>query len=65
MLKIYKIFEIGYLLIAIVFFVIAFTTYSTDKNKALTLAAFAVMAIFMFFFKRYFRKKRFDNNSQK
>lgn len=65
MLKIYKIFEIGYLLIAIVFFIIAITTYNTDKSKALTLAAFAIMAIFMFFFKRHFRKKRFENNSQK
>jgi len=61
MLKIYKILEIGYLVIAIVFFINAFTTYTNDKNKALIFGVFAIMATFMFFFKRNFRKKRFEN----
>ncbi len=66
MLNVYKILEIGYLLIAIVFFINAITTFSTNKSKALIFAAFAIMATFMFFFKRHFRKKRFEeDNTQK
>lgn len=61
MLKVYKILEIGYLIIAIVFSINAVTTYTHNKNKALIMGVFAIMAIFMFFFKRNFRKKRFED----
>ena len=64
MLKVYKILEISYLIIAIVFFIEAFFTFSSNKNKAGIFAAFALMAIFMFFFKRHFRIKRIKNNNQ-
>ena len=57
-----KILEIGYLIIAIVFFINAITTYQTDTTKATIFAGFAVMATFMFFFKRRVRKKWFENN---
>ncbi len=62
MQKVNKILEIGYLVIAIVFFINSVTTYSTNKSKALVFGAFAIMATFMYFFKRKFRKKWFENN---
>jgi len=57
-----KILEIGYLIIAIVFFINAITTYQTDTTKAAIFAGFAVMATFMFFFKRRVRKKKWFEN---
>ena len=64
MLKIYKILEVGYLFFAILFFIEAFLTFGSNKNKALIFAGLAIMATFMFFFKRKFRKKRFKNKQQ-
>ena len=61
MQKINRFFEIGYLVIAIIFYINAFTTISTNKTKALLFGAFALMATFMFFFKRYNRKKWYQN----
>jgi len=60
-----KILEIAYLLFAIVFFINAFTTFNSNRNKALLFGAFAVMALFMFFFKRKVRKKWYDSNKPK
>jgi hypothetical protein len=57
MLKIHKFFEIGYLIVAIIFIVEAFLKFSTDKRKAGIFAIFAIMAIFMYFFKKRFRKR--------
>ncbi len=62
MLKIHRIIEIGYLLFAVLFFIEAFTTFSSNKNKALIFAGLAIMATFMFFFKKRFRKKKYKNN---
>ena len=59
MINVYKLFEYGYLLIAIFFAYEGVTTYSTNSNKGLIYIAFAILAVFMFFFKRNFRKKRF------
>lgn len=63
MQKVNRFFEIGYLVIAIIFFIIAFTTISVGKNKAIMYGAFAIMATFMFFFKRNYRKK-WNNNHE-
>ena len=65
MQKVNRFFEIAYLVIAIVFFVNAITTISTNKTKALLFGAFAIMATFMFFFKRKYRKKWYENNETK
>ena len=65
MQKLNRVFEILYLIIAIVFFITAITTLSTDKTKALLYGAFAIMAVFMFFFKRRYRKKWYENNDTK
>ena len=61
MQKINRLFEIGYLVIAIIFFINAFTTFGTNRTKALLFGAFAIMATFMYFFKRNYRKKWYDN----
>lgn len=65
MQKINRFFEIAYLIIAIVFSINAITTIITNKTKALLYGAFAIMAIFMFFFKRKYRKKWYKNNTTK
>lgn len=57
MLKINKFFEIGYLVIAIIFLVEAFLKFSTDIKRAGIFLLLAVMATFMYFFKKRFRKK--------
>ncbi|WP_456376567.1 hypothetical protein [Lutibacter sp.] len=58
MQKFWKIFEYGYLIIAIVFFVETFINWNTDREKAYLLLLFAVVAMFMYFFRKRFRKKR-------
>lgn len=57
MQKIWKIFEYGYLIIAIVFIVETIINWNTDREKAYMLLLFSVLAIFMYFFRRRFRKK--------
>lgn len=58
MQKIWKIFEYGYLIIAVVFFVEVFNYWNTNREKAYLLLIFSVLAIFMYFFRKRFRKKR-------
>ncbi len=60
MMNVYKIFEIGYIAIAIFFIIQAILKFSTDPKKASLFLLFAIIAIFMYFFKRWFRKKRFE-----
>ena len=62
MQKIWKIFEYGYLIIAVVFIVETVTNWNTDREKAYLLLLFSVVAIFMYFFRKRFRKKRENNN---
>ena len=57
MQKISKIFEYGYLVIAIVFIVETFLNWNTNRNKAYLLLLFAVLAVFMYFFRKRFRNK--------
>lgn len=60
--KIYKIFEYGYLIIAIVFIVETVLSWNTDREKAYLMLLFAVVAIFMYFFKRRFRNRIQNRN---
>ena len=62
--KYFKFFEFAYLLIAIVFVVETFLTWESDPNKAYIFLAFAVMAVFMYFFRKKYRKK-FENQERK
>lgn len=63
MKKLQKIFEIGYLIVAIVFFVETVLAWNTDRNRSYLFLLFAVLAVFMYFFKRNFRKK-IENNQK-
>ncbi len=65
MLRLHKIIEYLYLAFALFFTFEAIRIFSTDSKKASLFMFFAVMAIFMFFFKRRFRKKRFENQDKK
>lgn len=64
--KIGKIFEIGYLIIAVVFAVEAFYAWKSDGDRLYFYLIFTVLAVFMFFFRRktrirreeYFNKKK-------
>lgn len=63
---IYKIIEFGYLIIAAFFVYQSFAIWTAEPGKAYLYALFAIVALFMFFFKRNFRKKfekRKDQNS--
>jgi len=62
MQKIWKIFEYGYLIIAIVFIIETIINWGTQKSYLLLL--FSVLAIFMYFFRKRFRKK-FENRNKK
>jgi preprotein translocase subunit YajC len=54
-----------YLGFAIFFTFEAVQIFSTNSKKAGLFMLFAIMAVFMFFFKRRFRKKRFENQDKK
>ena len=61
MQKIWKIFEYGYLIVAIVFIVEAIINWNQGfKEKSYMYLGFSVLAIFMYFFKKRYRK-RFDD----
>ncbi|MCK4561510.1 MAG: hypothetical protein KAT78_01260 [Flavobacteriaceae bacterium] len=63
MAKYYKFFEYAYLVIAIVFIVETVLNWNTEPQKAYIFLAFSALAIFMYFFRKKFRKK-FENHNQ-
>jgi hypothetical protein len=60
--KIWKFFEYGYLIIAVVFMVETFLNWGSDK--VYFFALFSVLSLGMFFFRRHFRKKFEKRNNQ-
>jgi len=58
MQNLWKIFEYGYLVIAVVFSVETILNWNTDRERAYMLAGFSILVVFMYFFRRRFRKKR-------
>ena len=64
MAKYFKFFEIAYLIIAIVFIVETIMRWNSEPNKAYIFLAFALLAIFMFFFRKKYRK-RFEKHERK
>ncbi len=65
MTKVLRFFEIGYLIIAIVLAYETITSWNSTREKAYIYLAFSIAAIFMYFFKKRFRKKTENrNNSQ-
>jgi hypothetical protein len=62
--KIWKIFEYGYLIIAVVFIVETILNWNVDRQRAYILLLFSVVAIFMYFFKKRFRSRIEKRNKQ-
>jgi len=55
--KVYRLFEYAYLAMAAFSIYIVATNWAGNRNRAYLFAFFGVVAVFMFFFKRKFRKK--------
>lgn len=62
MMKFYKYFEYAYLIIAAFFIFETVRIWNTERERAYLFIFFVVLAIFMFFFKRRFRKKYEERN---
>ncbi|OAB79816.1 hypothetical protein [Cochleicola gelatinilyticus] len=54
--KIYQLFEYAYLVMAAFSLYLVYTNWYENRTRAYLFAFFAVVAVFMFFFKRRFRK---------
>lgn len=55
--KIYRLFEYAYIIMAIFSIYLVITNWETDRGQSYLFSFFGVLAIFMYFFKRRFRKK--------
>lgn len=53
----FRISEILYLIIAVISVKEAFQLWEVRPNKAYLFVGFALLAVFMFFFRRHYRKK--------
>jgi FtsH-binding integral membrane protein len=62
--KIWKFFQYGYLLVAIVCLIEGIVRFNSDKEKALFFIGFSIFITLVFFFKRHFRKKIENRNKQ-
>jgi len=63
--KIWKIFQYGYIIIAIFFLYDAISKFlSGDNNKAIFSTIFFIFILVVFFFKRHFRKKVIERNNK-
>ena len=64
MAKYFKFFEIAYLIIAVVFIVETILRWNSEPNKDYIFLAFGLLAIFMYFFRKKYRK-RFEKDEKK
>ena len=60
--KIYSLFEYFYLLIAVFFIFETINNWTEHPNRAYLFLFFVAVSIFMFFFRRKFRKKMEERN---
>ncbi|MDO1501532.1 hypothetical protein Q2T40_15460 [Winogradskyella maritima] len=63
-MAILKFFQYAYLIFAALFLYDAVSNWSTDRTRAYISLLFVAVAIFMFFFRKRFRKKFEDRNNQ-
>lgn len=61
--KIYKLFEYGYIAMALFSIYLVVTNWSDNRERSYMFVIFAVVAVGMYFFKRWFRKNM-ENRSQ-
>jgi hypothetical protein len=64
MFKALKIFQYAYLIFAGLFIYDAVNKWSTERNMAYVSVFFAALAIFMYFFRKRFKKKFEDRSKQ-
>ena len=64
MTKIWKFFQYGYLMVAIICLIEGVIRWSSDRQRAYLFLGFAFFITLVFFFKRHFRKKVEQRNSQ-
>ena len=62
--KIWKFFQYGYLLIAVICLIEGVLKINSDTNKAILLIIASIFITLVFFFKRHFRKKVNHRNNQ-
>lgn len=62
-MKVLQFFQYAYVFFAALFIWDGFSNLGTDTNRAIISFIFAALAIFMFFFRRKFRKK-FENRDK-
>ncbi|MCG2419260.1 hypothetical protein K8089_09515 [Aequorivita sp. F47161] len=62
--KVYRFFEYAYLIIAAFFAYETVQNWNSQPNRAYLFLFFVVLAVFMFFFKRNFRKKIEERNKK-
>jgi hypothetical protein len=60
--KIYRLFEYAYILMAALSLYVVIINWEEDRYRSYLFAFFGIVAIFMFFFKRNFRKKIEERN---
>ncbi|WP_439152613.1 hypothetical protein [Winogradskyella sp.] len=63
-MKILKFFQYAYIIFAALFLWDAISNWSIDRNRAYMSLFFAALAVFMFFFRKRFRKKFEDRNKK-
>jgi len=59
-----KLFQYAYLVIAVLFLYEAVNEWNTDRNRSYMSIFFVVLAVFLFFFRRKFRKRFEDRSKQ-
>lgn len=64
MIKALKIFQYAYIIFAVLFAWDAITNWSVDRSRSYISMLFAALAVFMFFFRKRFRKKFEDRRNQ-
>jgi len=63
-MKILNFFQYAYLIFAVLFTYKAISIWSEDRGQSYLMLLLAGMAIFMFFFRKRFRKKIEDHNQK-
>lgn len=62
-MKLLNLFQYAYIIFAVLFLWEAISNWAVDRNKSYMLLLFSALAIFMFFFRKRFRKKMEDRNT--
>ena len=65
MMKLLQILQYAYLFFVALFLFDAFSNWTSDRNRAYMSLFFAALAVFMFFFRKKYRQKFQDRDSNK